>query len=114
MALVCTCTSTCPFKPSFRSPRFDNEVGFIGCPCALGSLSSLRRHLSHRDWLELLASLPFEDLQDSLVSLDLVRIWVPRLARGNRFQISVCVCPISVPPLPHVLPPSPASAGCQA
>ena len=41
LALVCTCTSTCTLNnPGFRSPRFDNEVGFSVCLCALGSFSS--------------------------------------------------------------------------
>ena len=35
--LVCTRASTCTLNPGFRSPRFENEVGFIVCPCALGS-----------------------------------------------------------------------------
>ena len=43
--LVCTCTSTSTSSPGFRLPRFDNEVGFIVCPCALGSSSSQPRTL---------------------------------------------------------------------
>ena len=36
-ALVCTCTSTYILTQVFRHPGLYNEVGFIGCPCALGS-----------------------------------------------------------------------------
>ena len=36
-ALVCTCTSTYLQKQVSGRPGLYNEVGFIGCPCALGS-----------------------------------------------------------------------------
>ena len=36
--LVCTCTSTYIFTQVSGRPGLDNEVGFIECPCALGSL----------------------------------------------------------------------------
>ena len=35
-ALVCTCTSTYLKKEVSGRPGLYNEVGFIGCPCALG------------------------------------------------------------------------------
>ena len=45
--LVCTCTSTYIFTQVSGRPGLDNEVGFIGCPCALGSLfiSTTHTHL---------------------------------------------------------------------
>ena len=36
-ALVCTCTSTYILTQVLGRPGLYNEVGFIGCPCALGS-----------------------------------------------------------------------------
>ena len=36
-ALVCTCTSTYTLTLVSGRPGLYNEVGFIGCPCALGS-----------------------------------------------------------------------------
>ena len=36
-ALVCTCTSTYILTQVSGRPGLYNEVGFIGCPCALGS-----------------------------------------------------------------------------
>ena len=36
-ALVCTCTSTYISTQVLGRPGLYNEVGFIGCPCALGS-----------------------------------------------------------------------------
>ena len=36
-ALVCTCTSTHILTQVSGRPGLYNEVGFIGCPCALGS-----------------------------------------------------------------------------
>ena len=35
-ALVCTCTSAYILTHVSGRPGFYNEVGFIGCPCALG------------------------------------------------------------------------------
>ena len=43
--LVCTRAFTSTPNPGFRLLRFDNEAGFIVCPCARGSSSSQPRAL---------------------------------------------------------------------